>query len=115
MSSLQSQRHHAAIALVLAAGYVVLSRVLDRNASFRAMHKTCFVSETETKCRFSFWSLTHVLLYAYLAVQCPDICWQILPIGIAWEIGEYYIGIHDFYDIIWNLLGVLIGTAVRAY
>ncbi len=112
--STESQHHHAAVALLLAAGYVVLSRTLDKNETFYKMHRTCFVhSKVKGACRFSFWSLTHVLLYTYLAVTCPDICWQMLPIGVVWEIGEYYLGIHDFYDILWNLLGVLLGTVLR--
>ena len=60
------------------------------------------------------WSLSHILLYAFISVECPDIRWKAVLVGILWEIAEFYMGHYDFFDIGWNVLGVLIGDILRS-
>jgi hypothetical protein len=64
----------------------------------------------ESDCLFTFWSLTHFILYLVLGLLTPDFFWLTLGIGIFFEILENMtLDCHDVLDVLWNSAGFLLG------
>ena len=60
-------------------------------------------------CILTNWHLSHLLLYIFIGFFCPNLFLLSFSIGVTWEILEYFIGHHDFTDIIFNTIGFFIG------
>jgi hypothetical protein len=63
-----------------------------------------------TKCLLTGWALAHIILYAIIGFNLPDMFWESLFIGILFEIIECTAyKAHDVLDVLWNTLGFFIG------
>jgi len=64
----------------------------------------------------TYWQLTHFLTRFCLGFFCPKY-WQIIfVIDFGWEALEWYQwNAHNWYDLIWNMLGLITGMMVRHY
>jgi len=62
------------------------------------------------------WQLTHFLTRFLLGFFCPKYWHVIFAIDFGWETLEWYQWqAHNWYDLIWNMLGLVIGMMVRHY
>jgi hypothetical protein len=65
-------------------------------------------------CAMTFWSGTHFLLYSFIGFLCPDLFWETLFIGVAFEYYEYRrFDCHDTLDILLNTGGFILGRSVN--
>lgn len=70
--------------------------------------------EKLSKCLVTFWSMTHFVLYGVIGFFCPDIFWEMLAVGTAFEVYEKtQYGCHDWTDIAFNTLGYYAGSRLR--
>lgn len=88
--------------------------------------------------QFSWWPISHVVLHAILGFAYPHCFWQIMTLGIIWELVEFVAGIvfthrrnkvtsdgdvqynkqwwaPNLYDPLFNLAGNVIGYTVRKH
>lgn len=104
------------VLLLLALGFVVLTRVfpivgnvvqplLDRPVPW--MDRVCV---SRSKCGSDGWTLMHLLLYAVVGA-CGGFKWRYLLLGAAWEGVETLFGANNWCDILWNTLGLAVGSA----
>jgi len=64
----------------------------------------------------TYWQLTHFLTRFLLGFFCPKYWHVIFAIDFGWETLEWYQWqAHNWYDLIWNMLGLVIGMMVRHY
>jgi len=64
----------------------------------------------------TYWQLTHFLTRFVLGYFCPDYWQLIFAIDFGWESIECFKWeAHNWYDLIWNMLGLIIGIMVRYY
>lgn len=61
-------------------------------------------------CSLNGWMLAHFAAYAALTYAFPQRCLEIFCVGVAWEVGEMLVGVSQPMDIIWNGLGVAVGS-----
>ena len=62
------------------------------------------------------WQLTHFLTRFLLGFFCPKYWHVIFAIDFGWETLEWYQWqAHNWYDLIWNMLGLVIGMMTRHY
>tara|TARA_Y100000389_G_C16976976_1_gene278416 strand:- start:45 stop:467 length:423 start_codon:yes stop_codon:yes gene_type:complete len=87
-------------------------------------------STKEKNTGYSFWPLSHIILYIILGIVAPDYWYLWIIIGIFWEIIEFIFGKlsktsgknntqygdkwlnYRFSDIFFNLFGLLIGVSI---
>lgn len=87
-------------------------------------------STNEKNTGYSFWPLSHIILYIILGIVAPDYWYLWIIIGIFWEIIEFIFGKfsktsgknntqygdkwlnYRFSDIFFNLFGLLIGVSI---
>ena len=66
------------------------------------------------KCLFSFWGLTHFILYVFIGYFAPDLFYETFIVGIVFEVFEFYkYDCADPLDIVWNTLGFIVGKSLR--
>ena len=64
----------------------------------------------------TYWQLTHYLTRVFLGYFCPKYWKIIFIIDFGWEALECYKwGAHNWYDLVWNMLGLITGMALRNY
>ena len=72
---------------------------------------------------YNAWSIVHVLWYILFALFIPNNWWFIIIISIIWELFEYIMSNHKYFDesimnricdIIFNLIGYYIGSILYA-
>ncbi len=64
----------------------------------------------------TYWQLTHFLTRFVLGYFCPDYWQLIFAVDFGWESIECFKWeAHNWYDLIWNMLGLIIGIMVRYY
>jgi hypothetical protein len=62
------------------------------------------------------WQLTHYLTRVFLGYFCPKYWKVIFIIDFGWEALECYKwGAHNWYDLVWNMLGLITGMTLRNY
>jgi hypothetical protein len=61
---------------------------------------------------FTFWNLSHVLYYAVGAYLFPDKVVLLWVLGALWEISESLVGCMNPLDIVWNTIGIVLGSAL---
>ena len=66
-----------------------------------------------TPCIFNGWNLSHIMLFAFLTFLFPEYYILLIVSGIIWEITEYFDGLNNWLDILWNIIGVTIGLITR--
>jgi hypothetical protein len=59
--------------------------------------------------------LAHFAAYAALAYAFPRWALSIFLVGVAWEIGEAFVGVFQPIDIIANGLGVVAGATLARW
>ena len=64
----------------------------------------------------TYWQLTHYLTRVFLGYFCPKYWKVIFIIDFGWEALECYKwGAHNWYDLVWNMLGLITGMTLRNY
>ena len=64
----------------------------------------------------TYWQLTHYLTRVFLGYFCPKYWKIIFIIDFGWETLECYKwGAHNWYDLVWNMLGLITGMMLRHY
>ena len=63
-------------------------------------------------CIFNGWNLSHVLLYMLLTVLFPKYYILFFICGVIYEMGESIISLQNWLDILWNLIGILLGLFI---
>jgi len=64
----------------------------------------------------TYWQLTHFLTRFLLGLFCPKYWHIIFAIDFGWETLEWYQWqAHNWYDLIWNMLGLVMGMMIRHY
>lgn len=102
----------------------------DKIYKYDFMNKTVF---TINGIKFSWWPISHFILYFIIGLFCRKHWWLILLIGILWELFEYLVGkiIYPFHtkigynsqysqkwltynkwDVLFNILGYILGVIV---
>jgi hypothetical protein len=76
------------------------------------------ISEEEryklSNCSFTFWNLSHYLMYTVITSICPEYALQFFALGILFEGYEWYkYDCHDYMDIFANTSGIITGLAIR--
>ena len=67
----------------------------------------------ETLGSMTYWQILHFLTRIVLGYFSPDYFILITLIDILWETFEkYFLGIEDWKDLIYNILGLIIGTTI---
>ena len=62
----------------------------------------------------TYWQLTHFLTRVCLGYFCPKYWQAIFIIDFGWESLEWFKwGAHNWYDLIWNMLGLITGIMLR--
>lgn len=64
-------------------------------------------------CIFNLWNMSHIVFFAALAYFFYKYRVLIFIVGVAWECMEYTIGHNNNLDILWNLIGIAIGSLVH--
>jgi hypothetical protein len=64
-------------------------------------------------CIFTYWHLSHFLLYVIIGFFCPNLFLLSISIGIIWEILEYLIKLDDITDIFFNIFGFIVGFLIN--
>ena len=72
----------------------------------------CKKKSMNKPCIFNGWNLLHILLYFTLTIVFPEYKYLLFLIGILWETLEIYFGVENWLDIVWNLLGIMLGLLV---
>ena len=62
---------------------------------------------------FTAWNLAHVLYFAMGAYLFPDKALLLWTLGLIWELLENRVNAMNPMDIVWNALGIFIGTTLR--
>ena len=64
----------------------------------------------------TYWQCTHFLTRFLLGFFCPNYWHVIFVVDFGWETLEWYQwNAHNWYDLIWNMLGLITGIALRYY
>ena len=64
----------------------------------------------------TYWQLTHFLTRVLLGFFSPNYWKIIFVVDFGWETLEWYKwGAHNWYDLIWNMLGLITGMMIRHY
>jgi hypothetical protein len=64
----------------------------------------------------TYWQCTHFLTRFLLGYFCPNYWHVIFVVDFGWETLEWYQwNAHNWYDLIWNMLGLITGIALRYY
>jgi hypothetical protein len=63
-------------------------------------------------CIFNGWNLSHLLVYMILTIIFPEYFIFLFIAGIIWEIFEIYFGVDNWLDILWNLMGIILGLII---
>ena len=64
-------------------------------------------------CIINLWNISHIIYYAILSYIFYNYRFTLFLIGILWELLEYLIGHNNNLDILWNIIGIIIGTIVK--
>lgn len=64
-------------------------------------------------CIFNGWNLAHILLFMLLAFIFPEYYLLLILAGIIWEVAEYFVGVDNCLDIVWNTIGVMAGVTIH--
>ena len=99
-----------------------LVRKLSRKCTFRDLadrnceegHHSHFVMRDErTGARImTEWNVIHLVWYFSMAVLFPRMWWLLLLTGVVWEGIETVTNMHDWHDLLYNVLGVSSGLLV---
>ena len=100
--------------------YIFTSHLfLDKSRFMRAAHTVClwpFQQDCQggscAGCYISSWGVSHIIYYGVLSHLCPSLRAEMFILGVIWEILEVYFGYHNFYDILWNALGIFLGAVI---
>jgi hypothetical protein len=64
----------------------------------------------------TYWQCTHFLTRFLLGFFCPNYWHVIFVVDFGWETLEWYQwNAHNWYDLIWNMLGLITGITFRYY
>jgi Na+/glutamate symporter len=63
-------------------------------------------------CIFNGWNLLHVLAHLVLTIMFPEYVILLFSGGIIWELMEIYYEVENYLDIIWNLIGIILGLII---
>jgi hypothetical protein len=69
--------------------------------------------EMKKPCIFNGWNLAHILLFMLLAFIFPEYYLLLILAGIIWEVAEYFVGVDNWLDIVWNTIGVMAGVTIH--
>jgi hypothetical protein len=61
---------------------------------------------------FTIWNLSHVLYFAVGSYLFPDKRLLLWTLGLLWEVLETFVNVMNPLDIVWNTIGILIGSAI---
>jgi glycopeptide antibiotics resistance protein len=65
-------------------------------------------------CVVTFWSMSHIILYALIGFFCPSLFLLTFALGVIWEgVEKKFCNCHDLIDIIYNSLGFGIGYMIN--
>jgi len=64
----------------------------------------------------TYWQMSHFFTRLCLGYFCPKYWHAIFVIDFGWETLEWYQwNAHNWYDLIWNMLGLICGIMIRHY
>lgn len=106
--------------LTFALGLIVLTKLipsvhasvhplLDRPVPW--MDKFCI---SQKKCRAEGWTVMHLLLFTVVGA-CAGFKWRYIIIGAVWEVVEITFNKQNWCDILWNSIGLLIGSCLHYF
>jgi hypothetical protein len=63
-------------------------------------------------CFINGWIISHILFFGIMGFLFPDYALLLVLIGFTWEITEFLFGWHNWLDIFWNIIGIVIGVTI---
>ena len=103
-SSRKKQIKYASSAYVISVVAIIVLRIVQKTTGNDYLENTAFKSKFLAELcgesgNYSWWPITHFILYLVLGILCPDIWLYLFVLGIIWELFEWAGGIflckHD--------------------
>lgn len=91
-------------------------KIIDQRGDNYIIEKTDEVRKRRIKnCSFTFWNLSHFMLYAVITFLCPQMYMEFFIMGLGFEVYECYMyDCHDAMDIVANTAGILAGKSAAS-
>ena len=87
---------------------------LPRGSNYFIEESTPETKQKLDSCLFTAWNLSHLILYFFVTMACPEYALEFFGLGVAFEGYEWYAhGCEDIMDLFANGAGILAGLAVN--
>ena len=66
----------------------------------------------KTPCVINLWNISHILYFLVLTILFPEYHIFLFCAGVLWEIAESFVGHNNWFDIGWNIIGIILGLVI---